>query len=75
MRVLLGRLTKKISHLVWTLFSTGALLFVLGLLVYFSEAVLRFLAGSFVLALGFMFLFGAYRLWTIKKDIEKFFHF
>ena len=66
---------KKINHVVWTLFSTGVILLMLGVLIVWTDFVLKLVIGMITLVIGYGFIYSAYKLWTIKSEIEKHFKF
>ena len=70
---LFNSINKKINGIAWYLASTGVILIVLSGLIIGYDIILRLLVGLFVLAVAFTFLYLAYKLWTIKNDIEKHF--
>jgi hypothetical protein len=67
---LFRNINQKINSIIWYFASTGIILIVLSILIIVYDVILRLLVGLFVLAMAFTFLHIAYKLWTIKKDIE-----
>jgi hypothetical protein len=63
---------KKINGLIWSLVSTGIILLFLGILIVWTDFILRLVIGLFVLLVAWIFLYGGYKLWALKKDIEKY---
>ena len=63
----------KINGAIWTLVSTGIIFLMLGILIVWTDFMLRLVVGLFVLVVGYAFLYGGYKLWAFKKDIEKHF--
>ena len=60
----------KINGAVWTMASTGVVLLMLGVLIVWTDFVLRLVVGLFILVVGYVFIYSAYKLWLLKKDIE-----
>ena len=63
----------KINHSIWTLSVTGVILLMLGILIVWTDFMLRLVVGLFVLVVGYAFLYLAYRIWAFKRDMEKHF--
>ena len=63
---------KKINGLIWSLVSTGIILLFLGILIVWTDFILRLVIGLFVLLVAWIFLYGGYKLWTLKKEVEKY---
>jgi hypothetical protein len=72
MKNLLSHIGGKINGLVWTLVSTGIFMLILGVLIVWTEFVLRLLVGLFAIVIAYVFFYGAYKIWHMKKEIEKF---
>lgn len=70
---LVKNITKKINGTVFSLASTGVLLLILGILVMVNALVFRILLALFIFLVAYVFLYGAFRLWGIKKEIDHFF--
>ena len=71
---LVRNVKKKVSGMVWSLIFTGTMLLILGVLILVNDLIFRILIALFIFIVAYTFLFGAYRLWTIKKDFDKFFN-
>jgi len=67
------RVKGKINSLIWSLASTGAILTILGVLIMKNDLIFRILIASFIFVIAYSFFFGAYKLWSIKKEFEKYF--
>jgi len=75
MQNLIKQVNSKVNGLVWSLLSTGIILLILSVLVVWTDFILRLVFGMFVLVLSYAFLYGAYKVWSIKRDIENHFKF
>ena len=63
---------KKINGIIYSLLFTGIILLLLSFMIVWTDLILRLVVGSFVLIIAYIFLYGAYKVWDLKKDIEKF---
>lgn len=68
---LLKQINNKINGIIWSLLSTGLLLMVLSILIIWYPITLRVLVGVFVLAVACTFIYTGYKIWVIRRDIEK----
>ncbi len=75
MQNLIKQVNQKVNSLIWSLISTGIILLMLAVLVVWTDFILRLVFGMFILVLAYAFFYGAYKVWSIKKDIEKHFKF
>lgn len=75
MENLFRKINKKINGFIWSLVSTGIILTLLAILIVWTDFVLRLVFGLFVLVVAYTFLYSGYKLWTLKKEIEKHFKF
>ena len=66
-------INKKINHLIWSLVSTGIILVLLAILIVWTDFVLRLVIGLFILVVAYTFLYGGYKLYAIRAEIEKHF--
>lgn len=64
---------QKINSLVYTLIGVGFVLLMLGVLIVWIEFLARLVIGVLILTIAYTFFYGAYKIITIKRDIEKFF--
>ena len=64
---------KKINGIILTLVSTGVLLLFLGVLIVWTNFILRLLVGLLVIIMAYVAFYTAYRIWSLKKEVEKFF--
>ncbi len=72
---LIKKAQKKVNTIIVSLASTGVLLTMLGILIIFTDFILRILLGTFVLLVAYSFFQLAYKIYKIKKDIEDHFNF
>ncbi|RLC36554.1 hypothetical protein DRH27_05045 [Candidatus Falkowbacteria bacterium] len=66
---------KKINGVIWSLLSTGIILLMLSVLIVWTDFMLRLIIGLFILIIAYIFLYGGYKLWALRKDIEDHFKF
>lgn len=72
---LFKEINKKINALIWTFVSTGIILMMLAILIVWTDFLLRLVIGLLVLVIAYAFLYGGYKLWHVKKEIERHFNF
>ena len=73
MKNFLKAINKKIDGLILTLVVNGIVLLMLGILVVWTDFVLRLVVGLVIIVIAYVFFYGAYRVWHFKKDILKYF--
>ncbi len=73
MHNLFAEINKKINGLIWSLFSTGAIILVLAILIVWTDFMLRLVVGLLVLVISYAFFYIAFKLWTVKKSIRDYF--
>lgn len=73
MKTLIKQTKRKINGIIWTLISTGIILLLLGMLIVWYDFVLRLIIGLVVIVIAYVFFYGAYKIWALKKEIEKYF--
>ena len=71
---LIKNVKKKINSVILSLIFTGVLLAILGVLIVANDLIFRILIALFVFIVAYSFLFGAYRLWSIRKEFDKYFN-
>ncbi len=64
---------RKINSLIWHFVSTGIILLMLGILIVWTDFMLRLVIGMLVIVIAYAFFVFAYKFWCIKKEIEKYF--
>jgi hypothetical protein len=66
---------KKINHFVWVLIGNGVVLLILGILIVWTDFVLRIIMGLVALMIAYMFFYGAYKARQFRKLLDKFIKF
>jgi len=66
---------KKVNGFIWTLVINGVILLLLGILIVWTDFMLRLVMGVLVIVIAYVFFYSAYRVWSFKKDIEKYLKF
>ena len=61
----------KINGLIFSLVFAGIILLILAVLIVWSSLVLQFAVGVFIVVVAYMLLFGAYKVWKFKDEVEK----
>jgi len=64
-------INKKMNGIIWSLLSTGIILLMLSVLIVWTDFMLRLVIGVLVLVIAYAFIYGAYKLWVMKSEIEK----
>ena len=72
---LFKQINKKINGVIWSLISTGVILFILSILIVWTNLFIKIIFGLFVLIIAYSFLYTGYKLFVLKKDIKKHFKF
>ncbi len=70
---LFREINKKINGIIWSFIGTGIVLLMLSVLVMWEVFILKLIISLFILLLSYTFIFVAYRLWSVKAEIEKYF--
>ncbi len=65
-------INKKINSTIWHLSTTGLVFLFLSVLVVWTEFMSRLLVGFFILMVAYIFFYLSFRLWEIKKELDKF---
>lgn len=68
-------LDKKIKHLIWVLVGNGIFLLILGVLIVWTDFMLKLVMGLVVIMIAYVFLYGAYKVWSLKKIMDKYIKF
>jgi len=66
---------KKIDRLAWVLVANGVLLLILGVLIVWTDFMLRLVMGLVAVIVAYVFLYSAYKLWHFKKILDKYIKF
>lgn len=64
-------LDKKINHFIWVLIGNGFFLLILGVLIVWTDFMLRLLMGVITIVVAYVFFYGAYKLFALKKHLDK----
>ena len=75
MHNLFSEINKKINGLIWSFFSTGAIILILAILIVWTDFMLRLVVGLLVLVVAYSFFYAAFKLWAVKKVIRDHFKF
>lgn len=62
---------KKVNHIIIALICSGIFILILGVMIVWSDFMVRLIMGMFVLTVAYAFFYGAYKIWSIKRDIDK----
>lgn len=73
MQNLFKKIKQKINQTIISLICVGLILVLLGILIVWTDFVLRLVIGLFVLVVAYAFFYLAYKIWWVKKEIEKYF--
>jgi uncharacterized membrane protein len=73
MTKLIKKIQKKIAHIICSLICTAIVLLMLAVLVVWSGFMLQLTVGLLLVIMAYMFFYAAYKIWSIKKEIEKYF--
>jgi len=73
MQNLIKKIKRKINHTMISLISMGLILVLLAILIVWTDFVLKLVIGLFVLIVAYAFFHLAYRIWWIKREVEKYF--
>ncbi len=66
---------RKVKHLVWVLLANGVFLLVLGVLIVWTDFMLKLVMGLVTIMVAYVFLYAAYKIWTLKKIVDKYIKF
>lgn len=72
MKSFFSAVNKKINGIIWHLVSSGIFLLILGILIVWTDFILRLLIGLLVIVMAYVLFYGAYKVWSFKKEIEGF---
>ena len=71
---LISRVRGRVNSIIWSFMFTGVVFLLLGILVIATDIVLKLMVALFILALSYVCFHLAWKIRTIKKDIEKHFN-
>jgi hypothetical protein len=66
---------KKVNHLVIVFIANGIFLLILAVLIVWTDFMLRLVMGLMAVIIAYVFLYSAYKLWHIKKVLDKYIKF
>jgi hypothetical protein len=69
---LINSLEKKVNTIIIAFLGNGIILFLLGTLVILTDFMVRVVVGILIFIISYTFLFGAYKLWTLKDEIKRY---
>jgi|GEM_PF-359972 len=75
---LLKPIKKKINQIVFSFSFTGVTLLVLGFLMVWTkigQQLFIIMMGLIIIVIAFSFFYWAYKIWAIKRDVEKYLKF
>ena len=67
------KISKKINCVIANLIVTGLVLCFLGVMIVWSDWLLRVLIGLVAIVGAYAFFYLAYKIWSIKREVEKHF--
>lgn len=73
MQNLIKKIRVKINWAIISLISTGLILVFFGILIVWTDFVLRLVLGLFIMVVAYAFFHLAYKIWWIKNEVEKYF--
>lgn len=66
------KIEKKINYFVYGLIGNGIILLLLGILIVWTDFMLRLVMGLIAIVMAYGFFYIAYKIYAIKKEIGKF---
>lgn len=66
---------RKVRHLIWVLLGNGVFLLLLGVLMVWTDFMLKLVMGLVTIMIAYVFLYGAYKVWSLKKIVDKYIKF
>ncbi|PLX21009.1 hypothetical protein C0584_04465 [Candidatus Parcubacteria bacterium] len=69
---LIKNIRKKVNGIIRSFTITGVLLIFLGILILKNDYIFTVLVALFMFIVAYTFLSGAYKLWSMKKDFDKY---
>jgi len=67
------KIDEKISYFTYGLIGNGVILLLLGVLIVWTDFMLRLVVGLVVIIMAYGFFYIAYKVHSIKKELNKFF--
>jgi hypothetical protein len=72
---LFKKMNQKFNGFIWTLVSTGILLLILGVLMVWTNFMVKLVMGIITIVIAYVFFYAAIKLYYLRKDIEDHFKF
>ena len=66
---------RKVKHMIWVLCGNGIFLLVLGVLIVWTDFMLKLVMGLVTIMIAYVFLYSAYKIWSLKKIVDKYLKF
>ncbi|MFA6171515.1 MAG: hypothetical protein WCW77_02475 [Patescibacteria group bacterium] len=66
------KIEKKVDYFVYGLIGNGVILLLLGILIVWTDFMLRLVMGLIAIMIAYGFFYMAYKIHVIKKEINKF---
>jgi len=66
------QIRRKINGFIFHLIISGVIALLLGIMIVWTDFLLRLVVGLFVIVIAYSFFYGAYKIWWLKKEIEKY---
>lgn len=63
---------QKVNGIIWTLIGNGIILLILGILIVWTDFMLRIVFGLITIVVAYVFFYLAYKVWSLKKEITKY---
>ncbi len=73
MTKLIKLIQKRVNGLIASLIVSGIIMMMLAVLIVWSPLILQLAVGLFLVIFAYMLFFSAYKVWSVKKEIEKHF--
>lgn len=61
----------KLNGIIWSFISTGIILLMLAVLMVWTDFMLKLVVGLVVVIISYTFIYSGYKIWLLKRDIEK----
>lgn len=75
MQSLFKKINNKINGMVVHFVLSGVIMVMAAVLIVWSDFFLRLVIGLLVLTIAYMFFYLAYKVWWLKKEVDKFLRF
>ncbi|MCK4891908.1 MAG: hypothetical protein KAS78_04525 [Candidatus Pacebacteria bacterium] len=72
MQKLFLSINKKINGIILNLSSIGLFILILAVLIVWTNFMLRLIIGLLAILIAYGFFYGAYKIWRLKKEIDKY---